>query len=110
MAFELSRDRGVLEPLQSADSVDLQVKELRHQLETYADRPVTLIGWSWGAWLSLLVAAQCPWLVGKLVLVSSGPFEEHYAEQIGETRMSRLVASEREEIVLLCERMNDSDS
>ncbi len=51
VAQELAHERGVLEPLQTAETVDGQVEELRAVLETHANLPVTLIGWSWGAWL-----------------------------------------------------------
>ncbi len=55
---------------------------------------VTLVGYSWGAWLSFIVAARCPALVRKLILVSSGPFGERYVAQPQETRLKRL--SEKE--------------
>src|SRR5438093_128257 len=74
VARRLAAARGVLEPLQTADSVRGQVEELREVIETGATPPVTLIGWSWGAFLSFILAARHPMLVGKLVLVSSGPF------------------------------------
>jgi pimeloyl-ACP methyl ester carboxylesterase len=52
--------------------------------------PAIIIGWSWGAWLGYVLAARHPELVRKLILVSSGPFEQKYAVQILETRLERL--------------------
>jgi pimeloyl-ACP methyl ester carboxylesterase len=112
VAEELSKSIGVLEPLQSKDSVNGQVEELRNQIEKYADTPVTLIGYSWGSWLVYLLAARYPSVVKKLILVSSGPFEEQFAKEIMPTRMSRLNDKEKkgvEEIIkLLQSGQNDN--
>ena len=108
LAQALSDACGILEPLQSADSLEGQVQELREQLDEYATLPVTLIGWSWGAWLTLILAARYPEMVRKLILVGSGPFEEKYAEGILETRMMRLTAGERTEALSLMDDLNDS--
>jgi pimeloyl-ACP methyl ester carboxylesterase len=97
VAHELCSDRGVLEPLQTERSLQAQVEELKGQLREHADPPVTLIGFSWGAWLSLILAAQYPDLVSRLILIGSGPFEEKYVHKIMETRLSRLSGAEREE-------------
>src|SRR5689334_10271462 len=76
IARELGQTRGVLEPLQTATTVDGQIEELRLVVQQNATAPVMCIGHSWGAWLSMLVAAAYPELVCKLILVGSGPFEE----------------------------------
>jgi pimeloyl-ACP methyl ester carboxylesterase len=96
VARELARHRGVLEPIQTAASLNGQVEELRGVLEKRADPPVVLIGFSWGAWLSFIVAARHPALVKKLVLVGSGPFEERYVAQLRRTRKRRFSEEERE--------------
>src|SRR4030042_5728238 len=90
VARELSSGFGVLEPFQKAKTIEGQVEDLIFVLEKNAILPVTLIGFSWGAWLSLIVAAKYPALVKKLILISSGPFEEKYSAKILETRVSRL--------------------
>ncbi len=107
VARELASGWGVLEPLQTATSVEGQIEELKTALEENRDLPVFLIGFSWGAWLSYLVAARYPSLVKKLILVASGPFEEKYAEVIEETRLSRLSEEERAEVESLYEIMDD---
>jgi pimeloyl-ACP methyl ester carboxylesterase len=107
VARELASDWGVLEPLQTAASVEGQIEELKSALEESADPPVFLIGFSWGAWLSYMVAARYPACVKKLILVSSGPFDEKYVPGIEETRLSRLSEEERAEVDLLFDILDD---
>jgi pimeloyl-ACP methyl ester carboxylesterase len=107
VARELARAPGVLEPLQTADTLEGQVVELRGVLESHADLPVALIGWSWGAWLGYLLAARYPALVSKLILVGCPPFEQRYAAQIEATRMSRLSEEERREAIRTMKRLDD---
>jgi pimeloyl-ACP methyl ester carboxylesterase len=102
VARRLCARRGVLEPLQTALTLPAQVEELKGILEECADLPVTLIGFSWGAWLSFILAARHPDMVRKLVLVSSGPFQEKYAPEIMRTRLSRLNEMERGRVELIC--------
>jgi pimeloyl-ACP methyl ester carboxylesterase len=71
---------------------------------------VTLIGFSWGAFLSWIFSARYPSLVGKLILVSSPPFEERYAASITKTRLDRLNAAERSEAQALIRQLEDPDS
>jgi len=101
LAKELSVSRGILEPLQTAHTVPGQVEELRTLVERHAESPVVLVGYSWGAWLSYLLAARHPRLVAKLLLVSSGPFRERYVPDIEATRYSRLTGPEKDEIAAL---------
>jgi pimeloyl-ACP methyl ester carboxylesterase len=105
VARELGATRGVLEPLQTADSLEGQVAELKAVLESNADLPVTLIGASRGAWLGLFTAARYPSLARKLILVGSGPFEERYAEGIMPTRLARLNVDERQEVQTLLKQL-----
>jgi pimeloyl-ACP methyl ester carboxylesterase len=103
LARELALHRGVLEPLQTAVSIDGQVEELKALLEKSANLPVTLVGHSWGAWLGCIFAARHPRMVRKLILVSSGGFEEKYAATTHETRLARLCAEDRLEVQRLLE-------
>lgn len=108
VARELSSDWDVLEPLQTAVSLTGQVEELKIVLEKNGDLPVTLIGFSWGAWLSFIFAANYPAFVRKLILIGSGPFEEKYAAGIQETRLSRLSEEEKQEVQSLMEALNEN--
>jgi len=108
VARELSSVRGVLEPLQTATSLGGQVQELHTVLKEDGDLPVTLIGWSWGAWLGFIFAAQYHSFVTKLILIGSGPYEEKYAVNIMKTRLSRLSEEDRAEALLLIGNLEDS--
>ena len=107
LARELANGRGILEPLQTAASIDGQIEELKRLLEESSDLPVTLVGHSWGAWLAFIFAARYPRLVRKLILVSSGGFEEKYAALTHEARLSRLRQEERGEVERLLENLCD---
>ena len=107
VARVLSAVRGVLEPFQTATTLDLQVQELRSVLEEEAQVPVTLVGFSWGAFLSWMAAARYPTLVSRLILVSSPPFEESYAGSIIRTRLDRMKSTERTEAKALIGKMDD---
>ncbi|MGD8245451.1 MAG: alpha/beta hydrolase [Anaerolineae bacterium] len=107
VARELASCQGVLEPIQTATSLHGQVEELRQVLETRGDPPVTLIGFSWGAWLSFITAARYFLLVRKLILVASGPFDEQYVAALQETRRSRLSQAERAEFEATLRGLND---
>lgn len=107
VARGLSLTRGVLEPLQTAASVEGQVLELKTVLEENGSLPVTLIGWSWGAILSFILAAENPSIAAKLILVGSAPFAEEYATNIMAIRLSRLGEEERREAATFMEAFDD---
>jgi len=107
VARELSACAGVLEPLQTADTLDRQVQELKKVLEGSGDLPIILIGFSWGAVLSFIFASRHPTLVKKLILVAGAPFEDRYAADITETRLRRLGEAEREEALALMASLED---
>lgn len=105
IARQLGQRRGVLEPLQTATTLNGQVEELRRVVERHATPPVIFIGHSWGAWLSALATAAYPDLVRKLILVGSGPFEEQYVPTIAENRFKRLSHEEQEEYQRLVDQL-----
>jgi len=106
VARELSKNTGVLEPLQTADSIDGQVVELKNVLGNSGNIPVVLIGFSWGAWLSYILTAHYPALVKKLILICSGPFEQKYVAKIMETRLNHLNADEKKKTLSLLSASN----
>jgi pimeloyl-ACP methyl ester carboxylesterase len=107
VAQELSHVYGTLEPLQTSTSVDGQIQELHIILEKYGSKQVILIGHSWGAWLAFLYASNYPASVKKILLVSSGPFEEYYASQIMDTRFNRLNDKEKIQLNKLIDALNN---
>lgn len=109
VARELVLTYSVIEPLQTAMTVAGQVEDLRKVLEENAVLPVILVGHSWGAWLSFILAAEYPLLVSKLILVSSAPFEDKYAAAITNTRMSRLSETDRTEVMDITMSLNSAN-
>jgi pimeloyl-ACP methyl ester carboxylesterase len=107
VARQLASGRGILEPIQTATSLAGQVEELRKVLEAQGAPPVTLIGFSWGAWLSFIVAARYPDVVKKLILVGSGPYEEDYVADLQQVRLSRLSQAERVEFEAILSALQD---
>ncbi len=110
VARQLSTDWGILEPLQTAISLEGQVQELRRVLEENGSLPMTLIGHSWGAWLIFILTAQYSSLAKKLILIGSGPFEEKYTSRLMETRLSRLNEEEEKEVLSLMEVLKSSET
>jgi Predicted hydrolases or acyltransferases (alpha/beta hydrolase superfamily) len=110
VARELSKYCGVVEHVESETTIDGQVDELRGTLQKSCDLPATLIGHSWGAWLSVIFAAKYPGMVKKLILVGSAPFEEKYARGIMETRLGRMSDEEKRQIRILAETLKNSDN
>ncbi len=96
LARGLSAYCGVLEPLQSAYSVEGQVEELRQQIGD-CGKPLILIGHSWGAWLAAMVAARYPERIKQLILIGSGALDEKYLPQLEERRLAHLDAAEKEQ-------------
>jgi pimeloyl-ACP methyl ester carboxylesterase len=107
VARELSDVCGILEPLQTANSIEGQVEELLKVLKENARIPATLIGHSWGAWLSFILTARYPDLVKKLILVASGPFKERYVVGLMKARLGRLKQKDQREILTVIEKLND---
>jgi len=97
VARELSTVKGILEPFQTETTLEGQVRELRSVLSEQNGQQLTLVGFSWGAYLSWIVAARYPALVKKLVLVGCPPFDDQYAARITKTRLDRMTPEMRKE-------------
>src|SRR5512138_2115722 len=108
VARELAALVSVLEPFQTHSTLWGQVEELKSVLDRKADLPAVLIGHSWGAWLIYILAATCPGLVKKLILVGCGGFTEEYAALTQETRLNRLKPDEREELKQVVQALKSS--
>ncbi|KKR04782.1 MAG: hydrolase [Candidatus Peregrinibacteria bacterium GW2011_GWC2_39_14] len=106
---ELSKEHGVLEPLQTAHSIEGQILELKETLNQHATFPVILIGHSWGAWLSYLYATRYSGDVKKLILVSSPGFKLSAGEKTLEERLKRLSETERKRMKTLLNELAHPD-
>ena len=107
VAEKLSRLCGIMEPLQTRATLAGQVEELKELLAGNGAEPFVLIGYSWGAILSYILAAEYPSLMKKLILVSSGVFSSTYARRVDRNRLSRLSARERARMDELLLILND---
>lgn len=108
VANGLKSDFGVIEPLQSADSIDGQVEELHTQLKEFSP-PFVLIGHSWGAWLAWMYAAKYPKMAEHIILVGSGPFEEKHTKDMMKIRLNNLDIDDMEEAKELIDIMKNRE-
>lgn len=107
-AARLLSGRGaVVEPLQSAGSVDGLVDELAGQLRHVGGGPLAVVGHSWGAMLGYLVAARDPEVVSALVMVASPPLTAAAEEEAQRRRMAGLSAAERGELHALFDQADE---
>ncbi|MCD4783368.1 MAG: alpha/beta hydrolase [Candidatus Eremiobacteraeota bacterium] len=107
VARELSSICGILEPLQTADSLDGQVAELHNVLMNNTNFPAVLIGHSWGAMLGFIYTSRFPLNVKKLILVGCGSLEAEHAKEIMATRLSRLDQLEKLELLSIFNMLDD---
>ncbi|MBL4932242.1 alpha/beta fold hydrolase [Clostridium paridis] len=110
IAKELSDEYGILEPFQTEESIDRQILELKNILDKNASFPITLIGHSWGAWLSYIFAAKYPKLVKKLIIIGSGCYEAKYLSIMNDKRVNRLTKEENVKVESLFKTLNDINS
>ncbi|MBB6463555.1 alpha/beta fold hydrolase [Flammeovirga kamogawensis] len=110
MAQTLCADFSILELIQTEESVDGQIKELYNQISTCGDLPITLIGYSWGAWLGFIFTSMYPDLINKLILVSAGAFEVKYNQDLTSLRLGRLNKSDRKEAERLISKIDAGDT
>ena len=110
VARALSASFGILEPFQCALSIEGQLNELHYDIMSATNSPIVLAGYSWGAWLACIFAARFPELVKKVILISSGSFEDSYASDIDDLRLSRLSENERSEIADCARLLADSSA
>lgn len=109
VAEELSEVYGVIEPLQSGDTIDRQLDELKEIIKNNCTLPVTLIGHSYGAWLITIFASEYPEFIKNIILVSSGPFDAEYVYRINETINKRLQGEDLIELKRLREELNNPE-
>jgi len=110
VARVLSKKIGVIEPFQTKDYIEGQINELREVIKKYCNKPITLIGHSWGAWLSYMFAAKNSKYVKKLIIVGSGPYDAKYLHLMNNTRNSRFSEEERQRINQLSELLHNPDT
>jgi len=106
----LSKEDGVIEHLQTKDSINLLIDDIKYIINKKVTVPVTIIGYSWGAWLAILFTAKYKTLVEKIILVSSGPFEEKYSRNIMDKRFNRFDEKEKKVFLDLSKKFSDGNN
>ena len=101
VAREISKDTGVLEVLETRDSVAGQIAELAEVLKEHVDLPAILVGHSWGAVLSYMTTARYPALVKKLIIIGMPALEMKDRPDYTPIWLSRLPEKERVELTTL---------
>ncbi len=107
LARLISKEFGVLEPMQSKYTIGELEEELAEQMEENCSGKVILAGHSWGAWLAGLFAERFPDKVEKVILIGSGPLDEYYVSQIGERRKENMSSEEAEEYDQILRQLGD---
>lgn len=97
LARLISKEFGVLEPMQSKYTIREQEEELRAQIENNCSGKVILAGHSWGAWLAGLFAERFSDKVEKVILIGCPPLDEAYVSKIGERRKGNMSPEEAKE-------------
>jgi len=106
---EVGKKEGVIEILNQGMSIDEQLEEIHIVVSTVADQPVILIGHSWGAWLGIYYENAYPESVKRLILISSGPFDQDYVNHIGQTRNDRMSRKTKEKLSGHFKKINEKD-
>ncbi len=110
VALELSGKYGILEPFQSKNSIKGQLSELKEQIAVNANVPVTLVGHSWGAWLSFIFSASYPDVVRKLILINCGSFEDKYLSLMHKKRKNNLTPEENKKASIIYKKLLNASS
>ncbi|MHA1672347.1 MAG: alpha/beta fold hydrolase [Promethearchaeota archaeon] len=109
VAQRLSDTWGIIEAFQTRPNLEGQLAEIRELIEKFATGSVTLIGFSWGAWLAYLFAAT-PFgqkRIGKVILIGSGPYEHEYYLELIKTRENRMNPAQKERYSEILKSLQD---
>ncbi|HPF16354.1 MAG TPA: alpha/beta hydrolase [Thermotogota bacterium] len=106
---EVGKRVGIIELLNHSDSIDGQIGELNDVIRGISREPVTLIGHSWGAWLSVYYENAYPQTVKQMILISPGPFDAAYVQEIEKTRKSRMSRKTKERLSEHFVKINEED-
>lgn len=107
VARTLATDYGIIESLHRELTIRNQLRGLSDVIEKESTEPVVLIGFSWGAWLSILFVSEFKQYVKKLILIGCGPLEAEYAADIYKTRLSRLIKSDQKQFRTILDSLAD---
>jgi pimeloyl-ACP methyl ester carboxylesterase len=115
VARYLSGSFRVLEPLQrlSGDvplTVALHVEDLHNVLlEIPQNKPLYLVGFSWGAMLALTYAARYPEQVNRVILIGCGTFDENSRRVYQNNMAQRIKPDMQKKIESIQARLEEED-
>ena len=72
LALELSKNTGIIELLQTKKSIQSLLYEMLHHINELCDKPVFLVGHSWGGMLASGYLGYAPEKVAKAVMAEPG--------------------------------------
>ncbi|MDL2281304.1 alpha/beta hydrolase, partial [Selenomonadales bacterium OttesenSCG-928-I06] len=107
VAQELAKVIGVIEPIQTKCTVKELISELHEQILSIGKVPISLIGHSWGAWLTILYATEYPEVVEQIILVGCSPLKSNYVAEILERRVERFSEQEQMKLNALLASLED---
>ncbi|MCF8009554.1 MAG: alpha/beta hydrolase [Halanaerobiales bacterium] len=110
LSDKIAKKFGVIEFLQIKENISDLIKDLKEVIINNSDKSVSVLGFSWGAWLGIFFTAKYPKLVNKLILVSSGPFKEKYRKEIINKRISRMNNHTKNKFYRLIEGLESNKS
>ncbi len=93
---KLGTEFGVIEYLQKQPSIKELKVEIKEIIDNKMKPPVKIVGFSWGAWLTIFFTADYPELVKSIILISSGPFDAKYSHSIHQNRIKRMSPKEKD--------------
>lgn len=94
----LAGEFACIECFQTKSTLDGQIEEIAGVISKVGHPPVILVGFSWGAWLAYICAAdpKIQKLINCIVLIGCGPLTPEYFSQLQQTRNDRLLEKFRE--------------
>lgn len=110
LAEDISPIKGVIEPRLYSLSIKEQIDYLRDIIARTGQQKVVLLGYSWGAWLGIMLAAVCPQYISKLILVSCPPFRQAEANGIADIRLGRLNTEQKSRLTALNRLLAEADN
>ena len=110
IALEIDNYCGVIEVLESKETFLEQIEEIALIINHMAHKPITLIGHSWGAFLSLVYCSKYPYNIKKILLIGCGALEHQYVQKIQKTRTERISKEKNNQLNHLLYQLNSANN
>lgn len=110
LAEDISSAKGVIEPRLYSLGITEQLEYLSGIITRFGDQKVVLAGYSWGAWLGIMLAGTYPQLISKLILVSCPLFQSAEAKNIMDTRLRRMDEGQKNKLATLTRFLAEAEN